>query len=1387
MSADSEVRPPDDSWVVALHSSEHGVHPSGSGLVIDRQRILTCAHVATRIQDSGCEIWVAFPKSKNGPVSRLRVAREQVVFADTSAEVQDLTVLHLAEPAPPGVNPVPLRDPASASLLAGRWWAFGFPQGDPAGNSAQGTIGEALASGLLRIDRKSRYGIESGFSGAGVWSPEYRAAVAVITEAEDRRGDGRAIPLHHLQACFPGEQIAGLTGHWSAVEAGDVALSAWGWSLTGDPEAEQHWSPRARGVAIDSEHGYRFQGRTAALQVIKDWLDRDRDRAHRRMLVVTGAPGAGKSAVLGRIVTTADADAVKKLPASDAAVRANVGSVACAVHAKGKTALEVATEIARAASAELPKDVDAFPRVLHAALTRQGRRFNVIIDALDEAVSLSEARNIIRKVILPLTETFSDVDARVVAGSRRAGSSGDLLGRYRESSRLVDLDDPEFYAQEDLAAYALATLQLAGDKRSESEQDGEKPNPYADARVADPVAARIAELSAGNFLVAGLTARTRGMADDIPKSPEQLSFSPRISDVMDDYLELVPETAGIDGRKLLTALAFAESPGLPVSLWCEAIQALGYGNVTEVQLVEFTQTRAASFLVESSGQDGNDAVFRLFHQALNDALLGTDGPGLVRKVKERALTRAFLATGRDACWENVSVYLLRSLPAHAARAGLVDDLLADDEYLLHADLQRLLQTADDVSAPPARSRVRLLRLSPQATTAAPPERAALFSVTEALENLGSTYRADRWHAPYRARWAIAAPRAELAIIQGNRYGVRAVCGVTVGGRELLVGFGGRGSPVWLWDPQTGEQVAVMEGHRGKVDTVCAVTVDGRKLLASAGKGDGYGVGDEMRLWDPWTGEQVAVIEGHRGKVYGVCEVTVGGRELRAWVKDDGAVRLRDPLTGEQVAVMEGHRGKVDTVCEVTVGGRKLLAGCGGGAMRLWDLRTGEQVAVMEGHRGKVERVCEVTVGGRELLASVGDDGEVRLWHPWTGEQVVMEGHRGKVDSVCEVTVGGRELLAGRGGGGAVWLWDPWTGKQVAVKEGRRGKVGAMCSVTVGGRKLLAGAGDDGEVRLWDPSDSEQPHVPRGNQDGVRAAVCGVTADGRELLASASSDDNGVVRLWDPRTGKQVSVMEGHRGKVGAMCSVTVGGRELLAVGSGDVGDGALRLWDPRTSELFAVMEGHWDGVNAMCEVTVGGRELLASGGDDGAVRIWNPSDGEQLAVIWGNMGKVDAVCSVTVGGRELLASAGGQYDHAVRLWDPRTGEQLALIHRQGRRIDKLCVIKVGSRELLVGAGYGYGQDGVIRLWDPRTGEQFAAMEGYLGGVNAVCVVTVGGRELLASAGDHNDRAVRLWDPRTGICATTVPTSHEPLAVIGIGDSLAIGLESGIIVIKPSAI
>jgi hypothetical protein len=95
-------------------------------------------------------------------------------------------------------------------------------------------------------------------------------------------------------------------------------------------------------------------------------------------------------------------------------------------------------------------------------------------------------------------------------------------------------------------------------------------NPYADDEVAAPAAARIAQLSDGNFLVAGLTAKAHGLYGVVAVEPARLKFSPMIEDAMREYLKRIPDVstasgAGVSAEALLTALAYAESPGLPVA------------------------------------------------------------------------------------------------------------------------------------------------------------------------------------------------------------------------------------------------------------------------------------------------------------------------------------------------------------------------------------------------------------------------------------------------------------------------------------------------------------------------------------------------------------------------------------------------------------------------------------------------------------------------------------------------------------------------------------------------------------------------------------------------------------------------------------------------------
>ena len=1273
MSAGNPARPPvADGWVVAVHGSEDDFEPLGTAVVIGTDQVLTCAHVVMPEGPEGIvldPLWVAFPNASSS--ARRRVASVEKVYA---RPVKDLAVLVLAEPVPAGVESAPLRCPQGKDLVDLPWWAFGFPDRDAVGNSADGLVGASLSYGWVRLDTSSRYLVQAGFSGGGLWSPDYGAVVGLVGQAH-ANGDGRAITLHQADLELPGLKLSALA-RWSAAAAGEGALAQWGWSLDRDPEGMRHWRPRARGVSIDSERGWRFRGRTAALTAIVSWLDRA--VSDRRALVVTGSPGVGKSAVLGRIVTTADPGIAAALPPDDAAVRARVGSVACAVHAKGKTALEVAEEIAQAASAALPGEPgDLAPAIRTVLEQRDSSRFNVIIDALDEAASPDQARLIIAKIVLPLAETCADTGVQVMVGTRRRDDGGDLLGYFGGALTAIDLDDPDYFAEDDLAAYALASLQLTGNERRD--------NPYNDLSVAGPVAARIAGLSGRNFLIAGLIARSHGLHDDQPVAPGQLAFAATVDVALSAYLRLLPAVAGLTAGEVLTVLAFGEARGLPVSLWQAAIDVLYGRQISCSELIRFARSSAANFLLETTRGvttgirgESDGPAYRLFHQALNDTLLRERAGVASQAGDQRALTGAFLTHGRMSNWQNVPSYLLRALPGHAQAAEMVDDLLADDAFLLHADLRRVLAAASYAASADGHLRARLLRLTPQAITARSAERAALFSVTETLDNLGSSYRDGGWDAPYLARWATVRPRTERA---------------------------------------------VLEGHLGGVTAVCPVTVDGQSLLAS-GSRDGT-----VRLWDPATSEQRAVLEGHQSRVTAVCPVTVDGQPLLASGSDDGTVRLWDPATGTQRAVLEGHQDWVTAVCPVTVDGQPLLAsGCGDGTVRLWDPATGTPRAVLEG-QGELNVVCPVTVDGQPLLASGGSDRTVRLWDPATGVQrAVLEGHRGWVRAVCPVTVDGQSLLASGSDDRTVRLRDPATGTQRAVLEGHQGWVTAVCPVTVDGQPLLASGSDDGTVRLWDPATGTPRAVLEGQYDEVNA-VCPVTVDGQPLLASGGRDNT--VRLWDPATGTERAVLEGHQGEVNAVCPVTVDGQPLLASASSDR---TMRLWDPATGEQRAVLKGHQGEVNAVCPVTVNGQPLLASGSDDGTVRLWDPATGTPRAVLEGHYYLVRAVCPVTVDGQPLLAS-------------------------------------------------GSSDDGTVRLWDPATGEQRAALKGHQGGVTAVCPVTVDGQPLLASA--SSDRTVRLWDPANEICVLTVPTHHAGLAVVCVSGLLAIGLNTGLLMISLS--
>ena len=154
------------------------------------------------------------------------------------------------------------------------------------------------------------------------------------------------------------------------------------------PDERNHFVPKAHGAG-HGEFAWHFVGRAAERQRIATWL-RARPGG---MLVVTGSPGCGKSALLGNLVVLAN-------PAlRDLLVRA--GRLAppdpdelppdhafdAVVHLAGLSTSDLVRRLADAAGVTLasPQHPWSEEDMDHLAAGLAGRRFTVLADALDEA------------------------------------------------------------------------------------------------------------------------------------------------------------------------------------------------------------------------------------------------------------------------------------------------------------------------------------------------------------------------------------------------------------------------------------------------------------------------------------------------------------------------------------------------------------------------------------------------------------------------------------------------------------------------------------------------------------------------------------------------------------------------------------------------------------------------------------------------------------------------------------------------------------------------------------------------------------------------------------------------------------------------------------------
>ncbi|MFI6049017.1 caspase family protein [Streptomyces violascens] len=1089
-------------------------------------------------------------------------------------------------------------------------------------------------------------------------------------------------------------------------------------------ERSAHFDPRARGVEYVGEVGSYFTGRAAALTALSRWLSQP---SHdRRARIVTGGPGSGKSALLGRLLHLAD------IPVTDGTPPETVPPTGCVtthLHLRRRTLDDVVAELGRAAGcvATTPDDLLGF-------LRDRSAQFTVLLDALDEAGIVgdqAEATLIARALLRPMS-TMAQV--RLIVGTRRGPI--EALGTAVE---LIDLDQPEYVGTKDVADYVTALLLAEDDPDSLSPYRGHSVLATA---VADGVAARAGQ----SFLVANMTARSlinRQVQVDPTRAGWHRQLPNEVKDVFAAYLSRFGANEW-RVRRLLTPLAYAEGQGLPWdNVWAPLASVLARERCSDED-INWLLGNAGAYIVEV--RVGDRSVFRLYHETLAEFLRDSRRDKEAhRRITTTLLDQVLTRDGRRA-WGDAHLYIRSHLASHAAIAGTLDELLADPEFLVHADPVVLAPALRWVSNEQARM-VRSIYRSSLALhrQSDPMTRRQILAFDAASHQVPELARELSAKLPWRVRWATGSqvnPALQMSFVD-HSHGVKSADCYELDQQPYAVTADTDGM-LRLWDLSNGNLHGMLRGHMAEVNSVNHLRFEGEPLGISASS-DGT-----VRVWNLEDESERAVFSGHVGRVGVAAGLVVSGRLMLVSGGDDRTIRLWDFATGQEEQRLVGHTGAVRALACAEIDGRPVIASGGSdGSVRLWHpcetgpagsgqaARRWGQRAVLKGHSGEVNAVALAELDGVPVLISGGDDRTVRIWDVRSQEQkCLFSGDMGWVRAVACMTLDGRSVVVCGTDSGHAHIWDLRQEVELSVLIGHTHWVRAVAGVKIEGRTVVVTGASDGTMCVWDPSAETRAKDVVWHAGGVNA-VGAMSVEDRAVAVSGG--DDRTLRAWDIESGRQRGVIEGHTGFVRAVACAQLD--EVPVVVSG-ASDGTVRVWDLMSRRQRAVLTGHTDWVSSVACTQIRGRPVAVSASDDCTVRVWDLLSNSERGILSGHTGGINTVACTSLDGRPVALT--GSFDGSVRLWDLETGRAWAVFTGHTGWVRALDCAVLDGRQVVVSVD----DDGGVFVWDLKDRKRCVRLSDAGAGTNAITCMRLRNRTVVVTAGD--DRIVRFWDLHTRV-------------------------------------
>ena len=1187
-----------------------------------------------------------------------------------------------------------------------------------------------------------------------------------------------------------------------------------------------HFLPRARGVDVPTEFGWRFVGREAALRDLVRWLESTDDLSAR---VVTGGPGSGKSAVIARLVVLSDPDWRRTVPMEKLAPDTipPERSIPPGIHARGLTTAQVLAAVCGTVGVGADTPADLLREM-------RGRRFTVAIDAIDEA-STPPAWS-------PVSFARWSKPAR-----RRACACSSVPGRTCSTRSAwpgwaIDLDDERYADPDSLYRYVVGGLET---------DHPQSPYHSAPEDLVAGVARAVAEAAGRSFLVALIVSRTLVNTTGIPDPDDpawRASLPGTAAAAMHSDLQTRLGAEADRARDLLRPLAFAQGAGLPwEDLRAPLASELSGRDYTDDDLI-WLRRHAGSYVVEAI--ESRHSVYRLYHAALAEYLRQGCDEGHVHSLFFAFLMGRVPTSRWGPDWRRAHPYILAHLATHAQRAGMLDGLLLDPRYLVNAasaGLLAALPAARDADAELAcrayQRAAHQLRNQPEDDRLSYLELASRIShAVELSDRIAVSAPHRRWSVPW-THWPLEHPHRILDGHLGLINGI--ICADPGDGNPVAASIG-QDAKLRIWDVVTAEPRGTYPVGGAPLVAARAARLPERRTVIVLVSADGM-----LHTWDMSTAAlrttPVAPLWRRRTRLRNAqltlrCLGTPDGRQFAITGGRSIHTSIWDLSSGRRVAVFPGRAAPAAIEFTELIDGRTVIAASMRGGERLRDLQTGQElpyerrripIAWLRSLYDGLIRRSHITYfafrNGPPLVAvrffpktaMVWDLTASRPLGTWPREQTsvrvrltdgrtvtvpfqqqdvsrsfpagqsraVSQSDQPAEDLDSLIPLGSpvrRPAQSGQEPGESLSLRFEMTDRFLRVQfqdhleKPDRGAIvltlaGHTADVTgydwtrlPDGHVIVITASRDGTVRRWDIS-SIRPGSSEGKEQ-ARVALHRIVSvpleDGTPIGLTIADDAD--VALWDLRTGGLVGDLAG---RAAAPCAISVARpREHPPVAVTFDADRTLRIWslpDGRRTAQFPDDRIRWPGDVACTNLPDGTCVAVTSGHGRRSV-VWDLATGRIRNVLAGHRGWSACVTCAEGPGLWPLALTGG-VDNRVNVWNLHHGQR----HHRFRIVAPWTFLVRPAagrahsvRTLPLDSGRLLAlvatSDGTVRALESRR-FPFGARRAGTVPAHAVGTATLSsGQGVVVTATD--DGVIQIWEPEA---LTRLGAGQAPLCQINI--------------------